>query len=203
MAIIIAIEGVDGSGKSCTIDMLKHLGENLICSESMPSSFSILKSFMDTKADKVTKFLFYLSAIRQMISLTEKNENINRVIIFDRYIPSLFAYNHVFNGLTEKEFINYMKPFWDNVPKESLIFLLTCGQEQIKARLDKKPHKNSIESLLLQNISLVSSLEEALRRYYLLTSNLSDKTRFIEIDSSQSTPVEIANYIIQTIGEYK
>jgi len=189
---IIALEGVDGSGKTSTLNMLKK-NSKIVVRSSMPKIFYSIKDHMDRNQDTVGKFLFFLNAIKMSLG---KNVG-NNYVFFDRYVPSLFAYNHVFNDLSIDQFKSFMSPFWDYIPKENMICLLYCSHEEMMIRISQKENKSFVENEILKNEDIINQLNNAYKLYY---KKISFNSKLIEVDTTNVSCDVTAKLIIKALN---
>lgn len=98
--MLIVFEGLDGSGKSSQIELLKKEFDCIVF-KFPTKNFSILNDYLEKKVELDSKslFLLFLADIANELQNLSKviSKNKNKIIILDRYVFSTIAYE--INGI--------------------------------------------------------------------------------------------------------
>lgn len=190
--LLVALEGVDGVGKTSAIKALMRRRLPTVSLLQVPAPYLKLRPYVDS-GDKHARFLYHLASLRQ--ALISDNKARAAYFLCDRYLPSLFAYSHVFHRLDIDTFLRYMAPFWSVVPKESAAVVLTCSRQVLLSRLRHKRKLNAVEQAIIADASIARRLDRAFRLYYDQTRAVSH-ARWDFVDTSTLTPSEVADLIV-------
>ncbi|EKD90690.1 MAG: hypothetical protein ACD_30C00109G0002 [uncultured bacterium] len=130
---VIALEGLDGSGKTTTGRMLAEQTDNtyFYCTQDNPLKKH--RAFFDTKPIQL-RFLYYvaLSIVNhQKVESLSNSED----VFYDRTVISTIAYHSAF-GLS-KPWLNLVPPFLIN--QIDLIVYFTLDEEERIRRLESRP----------------------------------------------------------------
>ncbi|WP_372365115.1 dTMP kinase [Candidatus Uabimicrobium sp. HlEnr_7] len=138
---IIALEGIDGTGKTTIFEKLKsyfHGDSSVVFAKSPPPPFDqIIPDFWEKP--KLERFLFFLTA--NMYFCSKKSDG--KIYVLDRFIFSTYVTHIV--SLSDKQ---VLKSLLDeiNVPKPSKTYLIKSSLTTIKERLDER--NNEIDNKL-------------------------------------------------------
>ena len=156
--MFISFEGVDGSGKSTQINLLKieieRNGFECVLLEEPGTTLvgleirKILKDYEKVgELSPVTELFLFAASRSELVDKEIKPLLARRekVIIADRYIDSTLAYQGYGRGYdTDK--INYINNIVTQGIKPDLTFLLDCSPSQSISRIDKSGSKDRFES---------------------------------------------------------
>ena len=156
--MFISFEGVDGSGKSTQINLLKieieRNGFECVLLEEPGTTLvgleirKILKDYEKVgELSSVTELFLFAASRSELVDKEIKPLLARRekVIIADRYIDSTLAYQGYGRGYdTDK--INYINNIVTQGIKPDLTFLLDCSPSQSISRIDKSGSKDRFES---------------------------------------------------------
>lgn len=190
----VIIEGIDTSGKSTQIELLKKKFKNAVFTKE-PGGTSlgvkIRQMLLEGHVQSTKAELFLFLADRAELFEEVIKPNLNRLIISDRGFVSGIAYamsNHVEVGFDEFLRLNTMA-LEGNFP--DIVFLLKVDKKTILQRLGKK-EKDNIEK---RGIEYLMDVQKNMQ-------NIIKKidTKYIEIDASKSID-EIHEEIVKNIGE--
>jgi dTMP kinase len=147
--IIIAFEGIEGTGKSHHIhnisNYLKKKKIRFIKIREPGGSVNsekIRKIILNNKTtfNKHTDLLLYLSARSENIELIKKNIG-KKVILIDRFSDSTIAYQHYGMGIN-LQFINHINDFLLKGRKVNFTFLNTVSKKNMRKRLKIRKQLN-------------------------------------------------------------
>ena len=148
--LIIAFEGVEGSGKSLH---LKNISKNLkrkkirFLSLREPggskTSEKIRKLILSNKSNfnKKTDLLLYLAARSENIEKIIKKNYKKKIILIDRFIDSTLAYQHYGMGI-DKNIINKINLYLLGKIKIDFTFLNLVNMTNLQSRLSKRKNLN-------------------------------------------------------------
>ena len=194
--VVIAFEGIEGSGKSFHINNIsKYLKKKKISHISLRepggsnNSEKIRRLILNNKSNfqKDTDLLLYLAARSENIDLLRKSYK-KKIILIDRFTDSTIAYQHYGMGVDLdilKKINNYLlKSF-----KVDFTFLHTVNGKNLKLRLNKRKKLNRYDKFKMNFYSKVQKgflkIAKNKKNYNIINSN-----RSIEINK---------NYIIKKI----
>ncbi|CAG8678797.1 14338_t:CDS:2 [Racocetra persica] len=132
-ALLISIEGIDGSGKTSLIQELK---------QKIPNSF-VTQSPRGTELGKKF-FLFTANHNEHALTVIKPNLAAGKTILVDRYIDSTFVYQ----GIRGKLPIDKLIEVWEktvNIPFPDLTFVLDIEPNKTSARVNKRRQETGEE----------------------------------------------------------
>jgi len=190
--IVIAFEGIEGSGKTFHINNIsKYLKRNKISHISLrepggsKNSEKIRKLILNNKSNfqKDTDLLLYLAARSENIDLLRKSYK-KKIILIDRFTDSTIAYQHYGMGVDLdilKRINNYLlKSF-----KVDFTFLHTVSEKNLKLRLNKRRKLNRYDKFKMNFYSKVQrgflKIAKNKKNYKIINSNKSIETNQKEI----------------------
>ena len=193
--IVIAFEGIEGSGKTFHIDNVsKYLKRKKIPHIKIrepggnKNSEKIRKLILDKKSNfnKNTDLLLYLAArsenIEQLIRYYKK-----KIILIDRFSDSTVAYQHYGMGLN-LNIIKNLNSYIIGKFKPDLTFLCTVNNKNMNNRLKIRSNNNRYDDF---KISFYNKVQKGFLK---LSKN---KKKYVLLDSNNSTPAENLNRIIK------
>ena len=181
---IIVFEGIEGTGKSHHINkianFLKKNNKKFIKIREPGGSLNsekIRKLILnnDSKFNKYTDLLLYLSARSENIELIKKNIR-KKIILIDRFSDSTIAYQHYGMGVNLK-FIENINNFLLKGIKVDFTFLSIVNQKNMKKRLTKRNNLNRYDkfnSIFYEKVQkgFKKILNKNPKKYMLIDSNL-------------------------------
>ena len=181
---IIVFEGIEGTGKSHHINkianFLKKNNKKFIKIREPGGSLNsekIRKLILnnDSKFNKYTDLLLYLSARSENIELIKKNIR-KKIILIDRFSDSTIAYQHYGMGVNLK-FIKNINNFLLKGIKIDFTFLSIVNQKNMKKRLTKRNNLNRYDkfnSIFYEKVQkgFKKILNKNPKKYMLIDSNL-------------------------------
>jgi dTMP kinase len=183
--IIIAFEGVEGTGKSHHINNISnYLKKKKIRFIKIRepggsvNSEKIRKIILNNKTtfNKHTDLLLYLSARSENIELIKKNIG-KKVILIDRFSDSTIAYQHYGMGIN-LQFINDINDFLLKGIKVNFTFLNTVSKKNMKKRLKIRKQLNRYDQFS-------DKFYDNVQKGFLKILNKNPK-KYMKIDSNKS-----------------
>ena len=148
--LIIAFEGVEGSGKTFHIkNIVNYLSKKKISFISIrepggsKNSEKIRKLFLNNKSNfnKNTDLLLYLASRSENIEKIIRNNYKKKIILIDRFIDSTIAYQHHGMGV-DKKIIETINNYLLKKIKVNFTFLNIVNKKNLKMRLLKRKKLN-------------------------------------------------------------
>lgn len=181
----ISFDGLDGTGKS-TISQLvtdEIRTKNLPVILIKPGSHIFLPVINASLSEgsEITAMLTFLASMSLASDEAKKHKN-NKIIIFDRYYFSTFAYNWS-KGVGQNiqpDFFNFLKP--------DLSILLTANDSKRIKRVQERKNNSPTDFESVSEGSYFWKVEQTLKGFGLL-----------EIDTSNKSPLQIAKVIVKKI----
>ncbi len=203
--MIVAIEGIDGSGKSSVCDELFQMIQ--FNSEYIRTPGGGIKEIRDivlnpdNKIHNLSKLLMFLS---EMIQISKKynlyDPTKTKVTIFDRFYPSTFVYQVLMNSkdITEEQYDTIVDLFFNFMPKIDLTVVLTVDLETARKRSGKfleYGKKDAFESAEME------VWEDRRSSYNILSEcSIADMLgKFLYIDTSRRSVEETSSMILSEI----
>ena len=152
--LIIAFEGVEGSGKSLHLkNISKYLKRKKIRFLSLrepggsKNSEKIRKLILSNKSNfnKKTDLLLYLAARSENIEKIIKKNYKKKIILIDRFIDSTLAYQHYGMGI-DKNIINKINLYLLGKIKIDFTFLNLVNMTNLQSRLSKRKNLNRYDN---------------------------------------------------------
>ena len=196
--MFITFEGIEGSGKSTQIQMLKEFFEKKSLKAFFtkePGSSDIgkeIRSILLNKENKIYPqteiFLIFADRVQHVEEIIKPNLNEGKIVVSDRYYDSSVAYQGQREGISKIEIYELIENL--DLPTPDITFLL-----DLPANVGLKRAKNraSLDRFESEEISF----HEGVRQNYL---DLQEQNleRIVKIDATQS-PNEIFSNIIKRI----
>ena len=181
---IIVFEGIEGTGKSHHINnvanFLKKNNKKFIKIREPGGSLNsekIRKLILNnnSKFNKYTDLLLYLSARSENVELIKKNIR-KKIILIDRFSDSTIAYQHYGMGVNLK-FIENINNFLLKGIKIDFTFLSIVNQKNMKKRLAKRNNLNRYDkfnTIFYEKVQkgFKKILNKNAKKYMLIDSNL-------------------------------
>ncbi len=196
--MFITFEGIEGSGKSTQIQMLKEFFEKKSFKAFFtkePGSSEIgkeIRSILLNKENKIYPqteiFLIFADRVQHVQEIIKPNLNEGKIVVSDRYYDSSVAYQGQREGISKIEIYELIENL--DLPTPDITFLL-----DLPANVGLKRAKNraSLDRFESEEISF----HEGVRQNYLDLQEQNLK-RIVKIDATQS-PNEIFSNIIKKI----
>ena len=196
--MFITFEGIEGSGKSTQIQMLKEFFEKKSLKAFFtkePGSSEIgkeIRSILLNKENKIYPqteiFLIFADRVQHVQEIIKPNLNEGKIVVSDRYYDSSVAYQGQREGISKIKIYELIENL--DLPTPDITFLL-----DLPANVGLKRAKNraSLDRFESEEISF----HEGVRQNYL---DLQEQNfqRIVKIDATQS-PNEIFSNIIKKI----
>ena len=182
--LIIAFEGVEGSGKSLHLkNISKYLKRKKIRFLSLrepggsKTSEKIRKLILSNKSNfnKKTDLLLYLAARSENVEKIIKKNYKKKIILIDRFIDSTLAYQHYGMGIS-KSIINRLNNYLLEKIKIDFTFLNLVNMVNLKLRLSKRQNLNRYDNFKIsfykkiQN-GFIKISKKNKKKYLLINSN--------------------------------
>ena len=182
--LIIAFEGVEGSGKSLHLkNISKYLKRKKIRFLSLrepggsKTSEKIRKLILSNKSNfnKKTDLLLYLAARSENIEKIIKKNYKKKIILIDRFIDSTLAYQHYGMGI-DKNIINKINQYLLGKIKIDFTFLNLVNMTNLQSRLSKRKHLNRYDKFKIsfykkiQN-GFIKIAKKNKKKYLIINSN--------------------------------
>ena len=182
--LIIAFEGVEGSGKSLHLkNISKYLKRKKIKFLSLrepggsKTSEKIRKLILSNKSNfnKKTDLLLYLAARSENIETIIKKNYKKKIILIDRFIDSTLAYQHYGMGI-DKNIINKINQYLLGKIKIDFTFLNLVNMTNLQSRLSKRKNLNRYDKFKIsfykkiQN-GFIKIAKKNKKKYLIINSN--------------------------------
>ena len=182
--LIIAFEGVEGSGKSLHLkNISKYLKRKKIRFLSLrepggsKTSEKIRKLILNNKSNfnKKTDLLLYLAARSENIEKIIKKNYKKKIILIDRFIDSTLAYQHYGMGI-DKNIINKINLYLLGKIKIDFTFLNLVNMTNLQSRLSKRKNLNRYDKFKIsfykkiQN-GFIKIAKKNKKKYLIINSN--------------------------------
>tara|TARA_B100001964_G_C13934011_1_gene465879 strand:- start:32 stop:652 length:621 start_codon:yes stop_codon:yes gene_type:complete len=182
--LIIAFEGVEGSGKSFHLKQVaKYLKSKKIKFITLrepggsKNAEKIRKLILNNKSNfnKKTDLLLYLASRSENIEKIIKKNYQKKIILIDRFIDSTLAYQHYGMGIN-KSIINKLNNYLLEKIKIDFTFLNLVNMINLKLRLSKRQNLNRYDNF---KISFYKKIQNGFikiskrnkKKYLLINSN--------------------------------
>ena len=185
--LIIAFEGVEGSGKSLHLkNISKYLKRKKIRFLSLrepggsKTSEKIRKLILSNKSNfnKKTDLLLYLAARSENIEKIIKKNYKKKIILIDRFIDSTLAYQHYGMGI-DKNIINKINQYLLGKIKIDFTFLNLVNMTNLQSRLSKRKNLNRYDKF---KISFYKKIQNGF-----IKIAKKNKKRYFILDNSKDT----------------
>ena len=182
--LIIAFEGVEGSGKSLHLkNISKYLKRKKVKFLSLrepggsKTSEKIRKLILNNKSNfnKKTDLLLYLAARSENIEKIIKKNYKKKIILIDRFIDSTLAYQHYGMGI-DKNIINKINQYLLGKIKIDFTFLNLVNMTNLQSRLSKRKNLNRYDKFKIsfykkiQN-GFIKIAKKNKKKYLIINSN--------------------------------
>lgn len=197
--MFISFEGIDGTGKSTQIQLLKNYFEEKgkkTCVIRDPGSTNISEKLRDILLDKnngemadETEMLIYAAARCQMVNqIILPNLKDKKIILCDRYIDSSIVYQGITRGLGIEKVLNVNKYIMPDIT-----FLIDLSVEESLIRKNKQKELDRIEKE-------DNSFHKKVRDGYLSLLDIYPKR--IKLINGNNNILDINYIIIEKIEQY-
>ena len=182
--LIIAFEGVEGSGKSFHLKQVaKYLKSKKIKFITLrepggsKNAEKIRKLILNNKSNfnKKTDLLLYLASRSENVEKIIKKNYKKKIILIDRFIDSTLAYQHYGMGIN-KNIINRLNDYLLGKIKVDFTFLNLINMINLKLRLSKRQNLNRYDNFKIsfykkiQN-GFIKITKKNKKKYLLVNSN--------------------------------
>ena len=184
--LIIAFEGVEGSGKSFHLKQVaKYLKSKKIKFITLrepggsKNAEKIRKLILNNKSNfnKKTDLLLYLASRSENVEKFIKKYYKKKIILIDRFIDSTLAYQHYGMGIN-KTIINKLNDYLLETIKVDFTFLNLVNMVNLKLRLSKRQNLNRYDNF---KISFYKKIQNG---FIKITKN--NKKKYLLINSNNS-----------------
>lgn len=196
--MFITFEGIEGSGKSTQIQLLKEFFEKKAQKAFFtkePGSSEVGKKIRSVLLNKENKifpqteiFLIFADRVQHVQEIIKPNLNEGKIVISDRYYDSSIAYQGQREGVDKTEIYELINML--DLPTPDITFLLDLP---VDVGLKRAKNRASLDRFESEEISF----HEGVRQNYL---DLQEQNleRIVKIDALQ-TPDEIFSNILKKI----
>lgn len=196
--MFITFEGIEGSGKSTQIQLLKEFFEKKAQKAFFtkePGSSEVGKKIRSVLLNKENKifpqteiFLIFADRVQHVQEIIKPNLNEGKIVISDRYFDSSIAYQGQREGVDKTEIYELINML--DLPTPDITFLLDLP---VDIGLKRAKNRASLDRFESEEISF----HEGVRQNYL---DLQEQNleRIVKIDALQ-TPDEIFSNILKKI----
>ena len=196
--MFITFEGIEGSGKSTQIQLLKEFFEKKAQKTFFtkePGSSEVgkkIRSILLNKENKISPqteiFLIFADRVQHVQEIIKPNLNEGKIVISDRYYDSSIAYQGQREGVDKTEIYELINML--DLPTPDITFLLDLP---VDIGLKRAKNRASLDRFESEEISF----HEGVRQNYL---DLQEQNleRIVKIDALQ-TPDEIFSNILKKI----
>lgn len=183
MINVVTLEGLDYSGKTTTlIDLAEKNRKNgkLYFNEGViyPTGLTArLFSICNQSTDIEKEFLYTTIMMMDKIEAKIRHSDDRRVLIQDRYWPSVVSYGRFLNG---KSSMHRYQDYSSLFLQPQATILLSCSNDEILKRSERRCRKSVVDNLLLSNPKEVERLKSEIERSvkdlpHILRINTTDK----------------------------
>jgi thymidylate kinase len=175
--LTIAIEGLDGTGKSTVARLLAHrIGAALYTTP--PPEFTAIREVLDATECLTARFFYYLSSVCYAAADALKVRDASHVV-FDRYAFSTMACHRALGVNIDVE-LNTL-----GIPNPDFTFLLTITSEEERLRRIRARGLTSKSDVLVEALELRTKMLKEFRRFGLQ-----------EIDTTNVTAEQVVDTIM-------
>ena len=182
--LIIAFEGVEGSGKSFHLKQVaKYLKSKKIKFITLrepggsKNAEKIRKLILNNKSNfnKKTDLLLYLASRSENVEKIIKKNYKKKIILIDRFIDSTLAYQHYGMGI-DKNIINKINQYLLGKIKIDFTFLNLVNMTNLQSRLSKRKNLNRYDKFKIsfykkiQN-GFIKIAKKNKKKYLIINSN--------------------------------
>ena len=196
--MFITFEGIEGSGKSTQIQLLKEFFEKKAQKAFFtkePGSSEVgkkIRSILLNKENKISPqteiFLIFADRVQHVQEIIKPNLNEGKIVISDRYYDSSIAYQGQREGVDKTEIYELINML--DLPTPDITFLLDLP---VDIGLKRAKNRASLDRFESEEISF----HEGVRQNY-LDLQQQNLERIVKIDALQ-TPDEIFSNILKKI----
>ena len=196
--MFITFEGIEGSGKSTQIQLLKEFFEKKAQKAFFtkePGSSEVgkkIRSILLNKENKISPqteiFLIFADRVQHVREIIKPNLNEGKIVISDRYYDSSIAYQGQREGVDKTEIYELINML--DLPTPDITFLLDLP---VDIGLKRAKNRASLDRFESEEISF----HEGVRQNY-LDLQQQNLERIVKIDALQ-TPDEIFSNILKKI----
>ena len=196
--MFITFEGIEGSGKSTQIQLLKEFFEKKAQKTFFtkePGSSEVgkkIRSILLNKENKISPqteiFLIFADRVQHVQEIIKPNLNEGKIVISDRYYDSSIAYQGQREGVDKTEIYELINML--DLPTPDITFLLDLP---VDIGLKRAKNRASLDRFESEEISF----HEGVRQNY-LDLQQQNLERIVKIDALQ-TPDEIFSNILKKI----
>jgi len=180
--LFIVFEGIDYSGKTFCAKILAERLEGWYY-KNPPEECSEIRKEIDATGDLISRYCFYSSM--NLVSSDKARELLaERPVIMDRYFFSTLAYHRAMGLNVTKGTL----PFFPKLLLPDFTFCLYASKEVIAERRAKRGIGSANDQLMADNDLLSNKVLEEYK-----------KLNLIEIDTSNLTPEEVVDKILEII----
>lgn len=160
--ILLALEGVSGSGKTALAELLAHqlAAETL---HVVPPPLSSLSGYINDHGGTLTQFAFYLAGALDAAD-TARHRLVAGNLVTDRWVNSIIANHTAVNSLDLDTVLAAFAPFLPYLPRPDLTVYLETSEKELRRRMDSRPERSAQDHLLIRRPGLLPRVQELYRQ---------------------------------------
>ncbi|MCX6742196.1 MAG: hypothetical protein NTX24_03425 [Candidatus Pacearchaeota archaeon] len=197
MVNIITFEGVDYSGKTATIqymaqDLLKGMQVTFNTGPIYPVGLTAkLLTAINNADNREREFLYTMAFALDSTEHAKRRPSDERIIIQDRYWPSVVSYGRFLNGVGS---VHYGREFRQLFIQPVVTVYLTCSHDTRIERSKHRERKSHLDQFLLDHEEEFDRLEEETKR------SLSGLPNLLRIDTTHKPIEQVAAEVQDYLG---
>lgn len=189
---VIALEGIDGSGKSTVMQLLcERL--NALPLTVTPAGLKPVKPLVDEMAP-LPQLLFHLSGLFH-VSDQARVESHVRPVVIHRYLASQYVKHEARTGTPIAAAMEATAELWQYLLPPTLTVYLYADHAKITSRLEGRSAPTRDD----ERVRVDRQYAEMITKRYLAISRCDPRGLFI--DTAEMTPEQVALYIIESLAE--
>jgi thymidylate kinase len=186
MSIFVALEGIDGTGKTTVADILaKHFGF-----EHLELTQPLFRPFMDELLGKVDPNVFHMANmanLKHTSNLVDAKLLAGQAVVCARYTPTIIGYHRVMAPRKEVTELFDPTPESYDISAPDYLFHLTVDEDIRQQRMNTRG-RTKVSDAMMDNGEIRNAI---LAEYH--------AADMVEINTSYLNPEEVAHQVIACI----